>query len=147
VSKIRVFPFNVAPAGWLQCQGQTLQINQYAALYSLIGIQFGGNGTTTFMLPDLRRRVGVSQGAGSTRPQYLAGKAGGQESVAVTLGEMPAHAYTFSGTSAGATTNNPTGPLLAARHTDPDLTRPWRLRPSTPRAAPPSTRIANLISR
>jgi microcystin-dependent protein len=114
VSEIRVFPFNVVPRGWLQCQGQTLQINQYAALYSLIGIQFGGNGTTTFMLPDLRGRVGVSQGAGSTGTQYLAGKAGGQESVAVTLAEMPAHAHTFSGTSAGATTNNPTGALLAA---------------------------------
>jgi microcystin-dependent protein len=113
VSEIRVFPFNSVPRGWMQCQGQTLQINQYAALYSLIGIQFGGNGSTTFMLPDLRGRVGVSQGAGGTGTQYLMGKTGGQESVAVTLAQIPPHTHTFSGTGAAATTNNPAGALLA----------------------------------
>jgi microcystin-dependent protein len=82
-------------------------------LFSLIGTQFGGNGTNTFMLPDLRGRVGVSQGAGSTGTQYLTGKTGGQEGVAVSLAEMPTHAHTFSGTSAAATTNDPVGALLA----------------------------------
>ena len=59
ICEIRLFPFGNVPQGWTPCQGQTMQIQQYQAMYSLLGTQYGGNGTTTFMLPDLRGRVPV----------------------------------------------------------------------------------------
>ena len=90
IGEIRAFGFNFTPAGWLACDGSTYSINNYQALFAIIGIQFGGNGTTNFMLPDLRGVVltGVNPAiAGFNVP----GKTGGSAGVTLTTDTMPAH--------------------------------------------------------
>ncbi|NOT83721.1 MAG: phage tail protein [Methylococcaceae bacterium] len=91
IGEIRPFAFNIIPRGWASCDGQVLPINQNQALFSLLGNQYGGNGTTTFALPDLRGRVGVH--VGSLYPQ---GQPGGQEAVQLTLTQMPLHSHAVS---------------------------------------------------
>ena len=71
VGQITLFPFNFAPVGWALCQGQLLPINQNTALFSLLGVQFGGNGTSNFALPDLRGRVPIGQGQGPGLSGYI----------------------------------------------------------------------------
>ena len=86
LSEIRLMSFNFPPKGWAFCNGQLLPINQNQALFSLLGTTYGGNGMTTFALPDLRGRVPIHVGSG----HYL-GQAAGQESVTITASTMPAH--------------------------------------------------------
>src|SRR5207237_4382628 len=85
LSEIRIFSFNFAPKGWTLCNGQLLPINQNQALFSLLGTQFGGNGQTTFGLPDMRSRIPVSMGTN------VIGTAGGSESVTLSTSTMPTH--------------------------------------------------------
>jgi len=87
-----------APRGWLYCQGQLLPINQYQALFSLLGTQYGGNGVTTFGLPDLRGRVAVGAGQGPGLSPYIMGQVGGAEAVQLAPQEMPAHSHPFVAT-------------------------------------------------
>ncbi|SCY92814.1 phage tail protein [Alkaliphilus peptidifermentans] len=87
LGEIRLFPFSFAPRGWTLCNGQILQISQNQALYSLLGTTYGGNGTTTFALPDLRGRVPIHSEAG---------QAGGEEEQWLTIIQMPNHTHTFS---------------------------------------------------
>ena len=85
LGQITVFPYNFAPYGWMDCSGQTLAISQYAALFSLLGTTYGGNGTSTFQLPNLQGRVPVGQGVLSgTSSDYAMGEEGGAETVTVT---------------------------------------------------------------
>lgn len=98
LGEIRLFGFNRAPKGWALCQGQTLSIAQNNALFSLLGTQFGGDGVTTFRLPDLRGRVMLGQGRAPSGSTYSMGQAQGQESVTLTVAQLPEHAHTFSGT-------------------------------------------------
>ncbi|HEY0036183.1 MAG TPA: tail fiber protein [Longimicrobium sp.] len=93
LAEIRAFPYGVVPAGWAACNGQLLPIAQNTALYSILGTTYGGNGTTTFALPDLRGAVPIhpSQGPGLS-PRSL-GESGGAESVTLTAGAMPAHSH------------------------------------------------------
>ena len=91
VGEIRMFGFNFAPQGWAMCNGQLLPINQNTALFSLIGTFYGGNGTTTFALPDLRGRVAVNQGSGAGLSPYSIGQTGGSENVTLLVQQMPAH--------------------------------------------------------
>jgi microcystin-dependent protein len=100
--------FNFAPKGWAQCNGQFLPINQNQALFSILGTMYGGNGQTTFALPDLRGRVPIHQGQG-----FIEGQAGGQEFHTVTQSEMPAHTHFAQVQTVNATTGNPTGNYLA----------------------------------
>lgn len=101
LGEIRLFPFDFAPVGWHLCDGSELQIIQNQALYSLLGITFGGNGTTTFNLPDLRGRVPMHQGAVLfTAPR---GQAGGSEGVTLSAAQMPQHTHAAIGSSAVAT--------------------------------------------
>jgi microcystin-dependent protein len=86
MAEMRWVSFNFAPKGWAQCNGQFLPINQNQALFSLLGTTYGGNGQTTFALPDCRGRASVGQG-----PQNTLGQAGGQEFHTITMSEMPAH--------------------------------------------------------
>ncbi len=93
--------WNFAPRGFHVCDGSLLAISQYTAVFSLLGTQFGGNGTSTFGLPDFRGRVAVGTGNGPGLTPYVIGQSTGTESVAVTVSNMPSHTHTatFASTS------------------------------------------------
>jgi microcystin-dependent protein len=88
LAELRIMSFNFAPSGWAQCNGQLLPINQNQALFSLLGTNYGGNGQTTFALPDLRGRTPVHQGDGLT-----IGTKFGEETHTVTIAELPTHPH------------------------------------------------------
>src|SRR5437867_1864890 len=92
--EIRMFAGNFAPRNWAFCQGQILPIAQNTALFSLLGTTYGGNGSTTFALPDLRGRVPIHQGQGTGLSSYTMGQNGGTESETLTVNQMPAHKHT-----------------------------------------------------
>jgi microcystin-dependent protein len=100
---IVLFAGNFAPRGWALCQGQILPISQNTALFSLLGTTYGGNGQTTFALPDLRGRVPRGTGQGSGLSNVDLGEAAGSESVTLTVNTMPAHAHTASPANLKAT--------------------------------------------
>ena len=89
IGQITLFPFNFAPVGWALCEGQLLPIAQYAAVFSLLGVQFGGNGTSNFALPDLRGRVPIGQGQGPGLSSYSIGSMQGVELVTLTTATSP----------------------------------------------------------
>ncbi len=94
IGSICLWPINFAPDGWLFCIGQSLPVNQYQPLFSLIGIQFGGDGTKTFNLPDLRTRVPL--GAQYPQTSSYIGQKGGQAQVTLTVSQMPVHTHAAS---------------------------------------------------
>lgn len=100
LAEIVMYSFNFAPKGWAQCNGQFLPINQNQALFSILGTTYGGNGQTTFALPDLRSRVAMYAGNGHTL-----GERSGQEAHTLTISEMPQHLHLLQGntTAPGAT--------------------------------------------
>ncbi|TGY87902.1 phage tail protein [Marinicauda algicola] len=109
IGEIMMVGFDFCPQGWQAADGSTLSIASNTALFSLIGTQFGGNGTTTFNVPDLRGRVplGIGQGPGLTpRTQ---GEAGGTETVTLTVNQLPAHNHVMQATSSPPDTNLPDG--------------------------------------
>ena len=118
LGEIRMFSFKFAPAGWAQCNGQLLSIAQNTALFSLLGVQFGGDGTHTFALPDLRGRMPNHQGPGPGLTNRVVGQAGGAETVILTTAQMPNHTHPLNANSGPATTRNPGGHVLA-RSTGP----------------------------
>jgi microcystin-dependent protein len=95
VGQILVFPFNFAPKGFAQCQGQLLPISLNTALFSLLGTTYGGNGKTTFALPDLRGRVPLKFGQGPGLTAYSLGETGGFEAVTLAVNQLPQHAHTL----------------------------------------------------
>ncbi len=97
IGEIRLLPFSFAPRGWLPCQGQLLSIQQNTALFSILGITYGGNGTTTFQLPNLQGNVVVGVGTGPGDSPYLLGQLGGVPNVTLKAGDMPMHAHALSG--------------------------------------------------
>jgi microcystin-dependent protein len=107
LGEIRLFGFNFAPTGWAMCNGQILPINQNTALFSLLGTQYGGNGTSTFALPDLRSRVPLHQGQGAGLSSYVMGETIGSESVTLAAAQMPVHSHNVQASNAKATTKNP----------------------------------------
>jgi microcystin-dependent protein len=109
MGEIRIVSFNFAPQGWAQCNGQFLPINQNQALFSLLGTMYGGNGQTTFALPDLRGQVPIHTGAG-----FTLGQKGGQQAHTVTVPEMPLHTHVASGTADNGDSVIPTANLLGA---------------------------------
>ncbi len=108
IGEIQIFPFGFAPRGWAQCNGQLLPINQYQALFALLGTTYGGNGQTTFALPDLRGRVPAGVGGG-----FVQGERAGEEVHTLTLNEMPSHAHQAFASSAPASSPNPSGAAWA----------------------------------
>jgi microcystin-dependent protein len=98
VGEVRPFGCNFAPYGWAFCAGQILPIQQYTALFALLGTYYGGNGTSNFGLPDLRSRVPMKYGT-SPAGTYNLGQQGGTEWVQMTSQTMPVHTHTFSGTN------------------------------------------------
>ena len=107
VAEIRPFAFNFAPLGWAMCDGQLLPISQNTALFSLLGTNFGGDGKSTFGLPDLRGRVPMHTDQYSGGGQNFIGVAGGVETVALLITELPAHTHGFVGTTSAANVKRP----------------------------------------
>ena len=95
VAEIRIFGFNFAPTGWAQCNGQLLPISQNTALFSLLGTFYGGDGKSTFALPNLQASAPVHQGQGQGLSEYFLGQQGGSEFVTLIESEMPAHQHTL----------------------------------------------------
>ncbi len=112
IGEIRLFGGNFAPVGWAFCDGSLLSIGEYDALFNLIGTTYGGDGQSTFALPDLRGRVPVHQGT-DAGTSYTPGQTGGVESVTLTSAQVPAHTHTFSGSSDTASTTSPAGAVPA----------------------------------
>jgi microcystin-dependent protein len=108
VGEIRMFAGNFEPAGWAFCNGQLLPISENETLFQLIGTTYGGDGESTFALPDLRGRVPIHQGN-----NFILAENGGAEAITLTVTQIPAHAHTFQGTSDTATTNTPTNNVFA----------------------------------
>src|SRR5512144_2109827 len=108
VGEIRMFAGNFAPAGWMFCEGQLLPISEYETLFNLIGTTYGGDGQSTFALPDLRGRVPLHFGNGFTLAET-----GGVETVTLTVSQIPAHTHPLLATSTLATQSNVSGNVLA----------------------------------
>lgn len=117
VAEIRIFPFNFAPRGWAWCDGQILPLSQNTALFSLLGTTYGGDGKSTFALPDLRGRTPLGWGQGPGLSLRDLGEAGGASTVTLIEAEMPAHSHALNGTSAAGNQGSPAGALWAqSRH-------------------------------
>src|SRR5262249_55020479 len=113
LGEIRWVPYNFEPQGWAFCDGQLLPISQNTALFSLLGTTYGGDGRTTFALPDLRGRVSVHAGQGAGLSSYDLGSNGGAESVTLTSKQLPPHAHSAWAGKNDATTGDPTNAYLA----------------------------------
>lgn len=109
LGELRPFAGNFAPRGWALCNGALLSIAQETALFALLGTTYGGDGVTTFGLPDLRGRVALSQGQGPGLTNRVLGEKSGTETVTITVSTMPAHTHTVIATSAAATSPQPSG--------------------------------------
>ncbi len=121
LGEIRMFGFNFAPTGWQLCNGQTLAISQYAALFALLGTTYGGNGTTTFQLPNLQGQVPIHQGTGGGST-YVIGEASGSANVSLLYNNMPLHTHLVNAvTTTASNVQTPAGnypaAALAAVHT------------------------------
>jgi microcystin-dependent protein len=117
VGEIRIFCGNFAPRGWAFCQGQLLPIAQNTALFSLLGTQYGGDGESTFALPDLRGRFPMFWGQGPGLSVRTIGDRDGSDAVALVASEMPAHTHALGASAAAASSTSPAGALLAASQT------------------------------
>lgn len=113
VGEIRMFGGNFAPRGWAYCDGQLLSISQNDALFSLLGTVYGGDGRTTFGLPDMRGRVPIHQGSGAGLSPRRLGATGGAESVILTANQVADHTHTISATTNSASDTLPTNKTLA----------------------------------
>jgi microcystin-dependent protein len=114
VAEIRIVGFNFAPTGWALCNGQLMPISQNTALFSLLGTQYGGDGKTTFALPNLQGRVPIHAGQGPGLTDRAIGESGGAATVTLTAAEMPSHSHAIATTSAPADRSNPASSRFAA---------------------------------
>lgn len=105
VAEIRMFPFNFPPRGWAWCNGQLLPISQNTALFSLLGTTYGGDGRSTFALPNLQGSAAMFWGNGPGLSQRDIGETGGSQTVTLITSEMPAHSHTANGKTSGGTAN------------------------------------------
>ena len=113
LGEIILVPYNFAPNGWLACEGQLLSIAQNSALFSLLGTTYGGNGQTTFALPDLRGRVPMGQGNGPGLTNTVIGELKGSETNTLSVSQMPIHNHTVNAVLAEGNQNSPNGNLPA----------------------------------
>lgn len=113
VGEIRMFAGNFAPRGWAFCDGQLLAVSQNDALFSLLGTIYGGDGRTTFGLPDMRGRIPIHMGTGSGLSPRRLGAKGGEEKVTLTVNQLPSHAHPLVGSSDNGPDANPSGDFLA----------------------------------
>jgi microcystin-dependent protein len=118
IAEIKMFSFDFPPRGWAQCNGQLLPIAQNQALFSLLGTTYGGNGQTTFALPDLRGRTPLHWGNGPGLPSVSLGQVGGEENHTLSISETPAHIHSINGSSNAPSATSPTGAYLSTFATD-----------------------------
>jgi microcystin-dependent protein len=107
VGQIISVGFNFAPVGWQLCDGSLLLISQYDVLFNLIGTTYGGNGTTTFAVPDLRGRAPLCMGQGSGMPNYIEGQTGGAENVTLIANQVGSHSHNLLASTKNGSTTNP----------------------------------------
>jgi microcystin-dependent protein len=107
LGEIMMVPYDFAPVGWADCNGQLMSISQNSALHNLLGITFGGDGVTTFALPDLRGRAPIHVGG-----SYVRGQNGGAETVPLLTSQIPAHQHILATAPSGPPTNDPTNGLV-----------------------------------
>jgi microcystin-dependent protein len=112
VGEIRMFGGNFAPAGWMFCQGQLLPISEFETLFNLIGTTYGGDGQSTFGLPDLRGRTPIHMGAGTGLPTYTLAETGGAETVTLSTPQLPIHNHPYVATTNIATQAAPSGQVI-----------------------------------
>jgi microcystin-dependent protein len=113
VGQIMIVPYNFAPVGFADCDGQLLSIAGNTALFSLLGTTYGGDGRSTFALPDLQGRVPIGLGQGPGLQEYDMGETGGVESVTLTVSQIPSHTHGVMGSASTANTGSPTNALWA----------------------------------
>ena len=117
VAEIRIFSFNFAPTGWAFCNGQLLPISQNTALFSLLGTTYGGDGKSTFALPNLQGRAPMQPGQGTGLSLYDLGETGGSETVTLLQSEMPAHSHALMANNTAANIKLPGPNAVLARST------------------------------
>jgi microcystin-dependent protein len=113
VGEIRMFAGNFAPAGWMFCEGQLLPISENETLFNLIGTTYGGDGQSTFALPDLRGRIPIHQGNG-----FILAETGGAEEITLTVAQIPAHSHPWLCSSSAAGSKSPVGGVGAVAQGD-----------------------------
>lgn len=125
VAEIRIFPFNFAPTGWAFCNGQLMPISQNTALFSLLGTTYGGDGKSTFALPNMQGNSPMHPGQGPGLSLHDLGEIGGTETVTLLQTEIPAHTHGLSATTTASSfdgdSNNPTGAVWAIPGADTGL--------------------------
>lgn len=115
IGEIRAFPFNFPPKGWALCNGQLLAISSNTALFSILGINYGGDGKVTFGLPNLQGRVVVAPGQGPGLSPWDLGETQGDDSVTLLSTEMPAHSHPITGMNNAGTESTPNGTCYLSR--------------------------------
>jgi microcystin-dependent protein len=129
VGEIRMFAGNFAPAGWMFCEGQLLPISENETLFQLIGTTYGGDGESTFALPDLRGRIPLHQGNG-----FILAETGGAEEITLTVQQIPAHSHPLLATTSIANDASPSNNIMAQSNTFD----PYQSSPPTTAMAPQS---------
>ena len=114
IGQICIFGFSFAPKGWALCQGQLMPLSQNTALFSILGVSYGGDGRSTFALPNLQGNAAVGAGEGPGLGEYSIGETGGEAAVKLLSTEMPHHNHAFVASTAAATAQSPQGNLLAS---------------------------------
>src|SRR5207237_9272173 len=113
VAEIRIFPFNFAPTGWALCDGQIMPISQNTALFSLLGTTYGGDGKSTFALPDVQGNAPMHPGQGPGLSLHDLGETGGSETVTLLESEIPSHNHFMTAATTSANSKSPAGNVLA----------------------------------
>jgi microcystin-dependent protein len=139
VAEIRIFPFNFAPKGWAWCNGQLLPISQNTALFSLLGTTYGGDGKSTFALPDLQGRAAMHPGQGPGLSEHDLGETGGSATVTLLESEIPAHSHNALGSNGPANLQAPAADRVLGRSNNTVyLDNPANLVPMDPAALAPA---------
>jgi microcystin-dependent protein len=125
LAEVRIVGFNFAPRGWAFCDGQILPINQNQSLYSLLGTTYGGDGRTSFALPDLRGRTAIHVGRSDGGDEHRLGQKSGEETHTLSVAEIPQHQHAFHATNDPSTADTPAGSLVLGGQAGLNLYAPF----------------------
>lgn len=131
IGQVVMFAGDFPPIGWAYCDGQLLSINQYSALFSILGTRYGGDGVSTFALPDLRGRVPVHPGHGPGLSEYRLGEKGGAETVTLTTNQLPGHSHSLNASVGPASQSSAEDNILASQSPSSGVTTYTSDTPST----------------